>query len=233
MPDGFGTYILTKNRARRSKMKKKIMIIVSLFYLIINCTPVFATESTQIKYVTAPSGLNIRVKPTTKSKKIAVLPYKAKIATRKCNKKWDKIKLGKSYYYVNKQYVRTKSYKKISVNVKNKSDIHKYWNKRTTKVSYKASNSAAVYSYSYFMRAGVIRWGGYRWTYYSQRVLPGGGLRIPGRHVSGGYVRDKNGYICLSSNDLSKGTVISTPFGSKGKVYDCGVASGTIDVYVQ
>ena len=233
MLDGFRTYILTKSRARRSKMKKKIMIIVSLFYLIINCTPVFATENSQTKYVSASSGLNVRIKPSTKSKKIAVLPYKAKITTVKYNKKWSKIKLGKSYYYVSEQYVRTKPYKKIPVNIKKKSDITKYWSKRKIKISYKLSNSAAAYSYSYFMRMGVIRWGGYRWTYYSQSVLPGGGLNIPGRHVSGGYVRDKNGYICLSSNDLSRGTIISTPFGSKGKVYDYGVASGTIDVYVQ
>lgn len=89
-----------------------------------------------------------------------------------------------------------------------------------------------IYSPSHFRRAGVIHWGGWRWTWYSQRVLPGGGLRIPGRHVNkNGYVCDKNGYICLASGKLKKGTVVKTPFGAKGKVYDSGCASGTLDVY--
>ena len=88
------------------------------------------------------------------------------------------------------------------------------------------------YSASYFRRMGVIKWGGWRWTWYSQKVLPGKGLRIPGRHVDkNGYVCDKNNYICVASSKLSKGTVIKTPFGKNGKVYDDGCASNTIDVY--
>lgn len=91
---------------------------------------------------------------------------------------------------------------------------------------------AAIYSASYFRQMGVIWWNGWRWTWYSERVLPGTGLNIPGRHTSGGYVRDGNGYICLASDALSYGTVIETPFGAYGKVYDCGCGYGTIDVYV-
>ena len=94
-------------------------------------------------------------------------------------------------------------------------------------------NSEMLYTPSYFKRAGVIRWNGFRWTYYSQKILPGYGLKIPGRHVdSNGYVCDENGYICLASNDLRKGTIVPTPFGKQGKIYDCGCASGTLDVYV-
>lgn len=91
----------------------------------------------------------------------------------------------------------------------------------------------AKYSASYFRRAGVIHWNGWRWTWYSEKVLPGGGLRIPGRHVDENrYVVDENGYICVSSSKLTRGTVIDTPFGRKGKVYDTGCARNTIDVYV-
>ena len=106
--------------------------------------------------------------------------------------------------------------------------------KTTTKKSEKKdSGSPEKYSASYFRRMGVLRWGGWKWTWYSQRVLPGGGLRIPGRHVdSSGYVCDENDYICLASSSLSKGTVIDTPLGKKGKIYDSGCASDTIDVYV-
>lgn len=91
----------------------------------------------------------------------------------------------------------------------------------------------ATYSPSYFRRAGVLHWGGWRWTWYSERILPGHGLRIPGRHTDAqGYVRDGNGYLCLASDALRRGTVIETPLGSLGKVYDCGCGTHTIDVYV-
>lgn len=97
----------------------------------------------------------------------------------------------------------------------------------------RAVASSATYSPSYFKRAGVLHWGGWRWTWYSERILPGHGLRIPGRHTDAqGYVRDGDGYLCLASDALRRGTVIDTPLGSKGKVYDCGCGMHTIDVYV-
>lgn len=91
----------------------------------------------------------------------------------------------------------------------------------------------AKYSASQFRRDGVLHWGGWRWTWYSERVLPGNGLNIPGRHADdNGYICDKNDYICIASSTLSKGTVIDTPLGKQGKVYDSGCASDIIDVYV-
>lgn len=87
------------------------------------------------------------------------------------------------------------------------------------------------YTPKYFKRMGVIKYNGRRWTWYSQRVLPGGGLKIPGRHVdSRGFVCDGNEYICLASNNIKKGRVIDTPFGKKGKIYDSGCSG--VDVYV-
>lgn len=78
---------------------------------------------------------------------------------------------------------------------------------------------------------GVNYFNGHRETYYSQKVLPGHGLNIPGRHVaSDGTIRDKDGYICVASSDYPKGTVVETSLGM-GKVYDSGCASGTIDIY--
>lgn len=78
---------------------------------------------------------------------------------------------------------------------------------------------------------GVVYYNGHRETYYSQKVLPGNGLKIPGRHVaSDGTIRDEDGYICVASSDLPKGTVVQTSLGA-GKVYDSGCASGTIDLY--
>lgn len=100
-------------------------------------------------------------------------------------------------------------------------------------IEYEEPEYTAVYSPSYFRRAGKIWWGGWYWTWYSERVLPGTGLHIPGRYTDDmGYVRDENGYLCLASSVLSKGTVVETPFGSYGKVYDCGCDSNILDVYV-
>lgn len=83
-------------------------------------------------------------------------------------------------------------------------------------------------------RRGAINFNGHRETYYSEKVLPGTGLRIPGRHVADdGTIRDENGYICVAADPgfLPKGTVLITSLGP-AKVYDCGCAYGTVDIYV-
>ena len=81
---------------------------------------------------------------------------------------------------------------------------------------------------------GAQNFNGHRETYYSQRVLPGNSLRIPGRHVADdGTVRDGDGYICVAADPgfKAKGTVLITSLGP-AKVYDTGCAYGTIDIYV-
>ena len=78
---------------------------------------------------------------------------------------------------------------------------------------------------------GRIWYNGHTETYYSQKVLPGGGLAIPGRHIaSDGTIRDADGYIVLASDDYPRGTVVETSRGA-GKVYDTGSGSGNIDLY--
>ena len=109
----------------------------------------------------------------------------------------------------------------------------RYYFAKNTQLTTKKPVTKAKYSASYFRRAGVIKWDGWRWTWYSQRVFPGGGLKIPGRHVDEhGYICDGKDRICLASSRLKKGTVVATPFGKKGCVYDSGCAAGTLDVYV-
>lgn len=83
---------------------------------------------------------------------------------------------------------------------------------------------------------GRISFGGHTETYYSQRVLPGGGLSIPGRHVaSDGTIRDSSGYICVAkgtgSTDVPKGTTLMTSLGA-AKVYDSGAGTNNFDLYV-
>ena len=85
-----------------------------------------------------------------------------------------------------------------------------------------------------FMYYGVVEDGERFYTWYSERVLPGGGLtelNENGRHSEGGFVKDGDGYIAVASCDYPKGTVIDTPFG-EAKVYDTGyLQPGQVDVY--
>lgn len=91
----------------------------------------------------------------------------------------------------------------------------------------------ALYTLEQFLFSGVVEWGGYRFTFYSQQVLPGAGLQIPGRHVNDdGYVSDADGYIVLAG-DAPKGTVFETPFGYRGKIYDRGTFGNHLDVYIE
>lgn len=117
--------------------------------------------------------------------------------------------------------------------------------KKWSRVRYKGDNYSALTKYlssekavkkykgAYFKRAGVIRWRSKKYTWYSQRVLPGRGLKIPGRHVdSEGFVCDKRGYIVLGSCRANRGKILATPFGKFGKVYDAGyVTSNWYDCY--
>ena len=99
-----------------------------------------------------------------------------------------------------------------------------------------AAGSEQIYSIDRFEWMGIISWGGKTFSYYSERVLPGYGLRIPGRYTADGFVRDGDGYIVLASDYYEKGTIISTPFGADGKVYDrlgTGQPSYRFDVYTR
>lgn len=108
-----------------------------------------------------------------------------------------------------------KTWARIKYKGKNLSVEKKYLHKTQAK---------NVYPGKKFKRRGRARWNGCSWTWHSQRVLPGRGLKIPGRHVDKkrGFVLDKDGYICLASgrNNKKKRAIVPTPFGMYGKVYD-------------
>lgn len=97
-------------------------------------------------------------------------------------------------------------------------------------VSYTTSGDYEPYE---LYNMGRLYWGDYQYTWYSERVLPGYGLAIDGRHTDAdGFVCDGDGYICVAASSLNKGTIVDTPFGRQGKVYDAGCDWGVIDVYV-
>ena len=100
-------------------------------------------------------------------------------------------------------------------------------------VQVQSAVSSGSISLSSFLTQGVVYSNGYKFTYYSQSVLPGGGLSIPGRHVSGaGYVSDGDGYI-VAAGSLPLGTVVPTPFGASAKIYDRGTTGNHIDIYIR
>ena len=86
-----------------------------------------------------------------------------------------------------------------------------------------------------FMNEGRVKWQGKEYTYYSiqefpeQAVAAPGG--VPGKWFDGGYMKDKDGYLVLAS-DKDFGTIVDTPFGAKGKVYDRGVSGNHYDVFI-
>lgn len=176
---------------------------------------IFEAEEIQIsKYISAKSGLNIRTYPSTAEKNTVykILPYRYEVISLASSNGWALIELDGNKYFCSEQYLKLERPKAINTNP-------------TLAVN-------GTYTAEQFRYMGIINWGGWKWTWYSQRVLPGGGLNIPGRHVDqNGYVCDAEGYIVLASGKLSKGTVVNTPFGKAGKVYDSGCAADILDVY--
>ena len=96
---------------------------------------------------------------------------------------------------------------------------------------------SALYTYSgerLSTSKGAQYFNGHKETYYSERVLPGTTLNIPGRHVAeDGTVRDGDGFICVAADPgfMPKGSTLITSLGP-AKVYDSGCAYGIIDLYV-
>ncbi|MCI1984114.1 MAG: hypothetical protein LKJ47_05015 [Bifidobacteriaceae bacterium] len=131
----------------------------------------------------------------------------------------------------NNDFVDTAGYKNF---VADSIKLSKTFDEKLAEAKKKALvETAATYTLAQFMSSGVVNWGGHRFTYYSQSILPGGGLAISGRHVnSAGYVCDGDGYIVLAGS-AAIGTTYETPFGAKGKVYDRGVAGAALDVYIR
>ncbi len=98
----------------------------------------------------------------------------------------------------------------------------------------KYSEAYNLFSNALTPSRGAQYFDGHKETYYSQNVLPGNGLNIPGRHVADdGTIRDGEGYISVAADPsfLSRGSVVMTSMGP-AKVYDTGCAYGTIDIYV-
>ena len=82
---------------------------------------------------------------------------------------------------------------------------------------------------------GVVHYNGHRETWYSTSEY---GQTSTARHISGkhvaddGTIRDKDGYVCVATSQsyMKFGSRLMTSRGP-AKVYDCGCAYGTVDIY--
>lgn len=89
------------------------------------------------------------------------------------------------------------------------------------------SDCNPLISPSAFKRMGVFNWGGWKWTWFAGRAIYDKDCTVD----SNGFYRYK-GMIVLASSTLAKGTIVDTPFGSKGIVLDTGCKIGVFDVKV-
>lgn len=200
------------------KIKRIQCIMLTCALLTIFAFPSFVSAEEEVRtetiYTTA-CWLNIRETAGVENEPIDCVPYNTELQmVNKGIDGWVVIDYNGKAAYVSEDYISTEKQDEEGGNI------------MSTSASYE-------YSPAQFMNLGIIYWGDFRWTWYSENVLPGGGLNIPGRHTNDlGYVCDGDGYICLASNDYSNGTIFDTPFGGQGKIYDSGCDSGTLDVYV-
>lgn len=168
---------------------------------------IFASTSADAKEMTRYATKTVELKQAASTKSRTIA--KAKTTTR-----LTAINEGKTWTTIN--------YKGATVYAKKK-ELHKI-------------KAVKKYTGRKLRRSGVITWKGCRFTWYSQRVLPGRGLKIPGRHADKqGFICDKDNYIVVASTRAmkKKRTIVPTPFGKYGKCYDCGAGgSRWRDVYV-
>ena len=191
---------------------KKILLCLMTFLLI--SMPVQAAT----KVVT--TDLYMRQQPNVESKFIKVLPQGMIIETIEDGSGWDKIEAEHYIGYAYNKYL-------IATEV-NKSEVTT--DDQDTQIAVSAQK---VYTKEEFIHQGVINWNGWNWTYYLLSIFPGStSTPVQGKHVNEDqFVCDEDGYVILASVDLPPYTVIETPFGYMGKVYDTGCPSGVLDVY--
>lgn len=187
---------------------KTVETVVDEFEIL---TPVISTTETN-DYMYTTDYVHYRVAPDLEAEIINTLePGEEIYRIGICDNGWSKVFIDNLECYIHSDFLSTE--------------------KPIIQIVQTVQTSYSTYSPSDLMNLGVIYDGGYKYTWYSEQVLPGGGLDIPGRYSDGNFVRDENGYICVASSDFDKGTILETPWGT-AKVYDCGCASGTIDIYV-
>lgn len=193
---------------------KNIKILFSTFLLtFVFINPVYASIKTVV------TDLNVRQAPNKDSQIIDVLPQGLVVdSVTSENPNWDKLECENYIGYIYNSYLTEEN---------NKNEI-------STQKEEIQIKTQKIFSKEEFQYAGIISWGGWQWTYYLMSQFPGStSTPVEGRYVNeDGFVCDGDGYIILASVDLPPYTIVQTPFGYVGKVYDTGCPHGILDVYV-
>ena len=195
-------------------MKKNSIFAIFFIFLTAFIMPVQATT----KKVT--TDLYVRQKPTIESNFIKVLPQGMIIETIEDGSDWDRVEAEDCIGYVCNKYLAATEVSESEVTTDD----------QETQVAVSAQK---IYSKEEFIHQGVISWNGWNWTYYLLSMFPGStSTPVEGKHVNEDqFVCDGDGYIILASVDLPPYTIVETPFGYMGKVYDTGCPHGVLDVY--
>ena len=76
-----------------------------------------------------------------------------------------------------------------------------------------------------------VKFEGHDESWYSQKIFPGGGLNIPGRHVDyRGIICDKDGYVCVATKLVAMHNAINTSLGI-GQRYDTCASDNHVQIY--
>ena len=211
-------------------MKIKQMLSVLTLGVFLCSSPIQAGTLSIPAVVT--TDLNVRQYPNKDAKIIDVLPQGTTVeAMDSGNPDWNKIDFGDYVGYVYNAYLAPQD-DPIPLNARQASGMSPVaTTQEETITTPKRVEVERLYEPDEFKYLGVLDFNGWRWTWYSSHVY-NNDLGIPGQHeTSEGYIVDEDEYICLASTDLSKGTIVKTPLGYFGKVYDTGCPSGILDVY--
>lgn len=200
--------------SRRKIIAKKIIKVKNVKVKVKKTMKVSSKQKIKVTNVSPKLANNKKIKMTNKTKKIIKLKN-GKVTAK--NPGTGKIVIES----------KDGGYKDV-INIKVKKPVLKC---QGVKLLYSAKYSITKNPLTASM--GVKRFNGHKETYYSQRVLSGGGLKIPGRHIANDEtIRDKDGYIVVAT-DYSFKPKHSTFITSLGpaKVYDTGCAYGVVDIY--
>lgn len=176
------------------KTIKKTLIIALVAILLTACRPMKADAKTVKRYATQ----TIKLRQKANGKVLKKVKRNTKLRQIKEGKRWSIVRYDGERYVTLKKYLHPES-----LNTK----------------------KGKEYYINYLRTKGPVHWRGRKYTYYTSRLCPIYKLPVPGLHLDKyGMWCDKWDYIVLGSSITNKvnRTIIATPFGKYGRVYDTG-----------
>ena len=117
-------------------INKQRMLSAMMFGIALNMTTPYCTTQTMLsvsavkpnptKVMYTTTSVNVRVKPTVKSKKVKTLKMNTKVKVVKKSKKWTKIKLKGKYRYICSKYLSKKKVKYVDMDTPSNNSFKSY-----------------------------------------------------------------------------------------------------------